>query len=79
MVRTGIESVEDARVFCPLTGEECRSDCALLMEYIDMSELSKDDKNPKHVYRDFICALATKESEYYDPSNRIHIQEKVEG
>ena len=48
------------------------------MEYINMSELSKGDKNPKHVHSDFICALATKENAYYDPSNRIHIREKVE-
>lgn len=79
MVRTGIKAVDYAGVFCPLTRGDCRSDCALLMEYIDMSELNKDDKNPKHVHRDFICALATKENAYYSPSNRIHIREKVEG
>ena len=44
----------------------------------EYAAMSKDDKNPKHVHRDFICAIATKENAYYDPSNRIHIREKVE-
>ena len=78
MVRTGIKSVDDAGVFCPLTRGECRSDCALLMEYVNTNELRNEDKGPKFVHRNFICAIATKENAYYDPSNRIHIREKVE-
>lgn len=71
MVRTKVDSVEQAGLFCPLTRGECRSDCALLMEYINVSGFEKS------VRRDFICALATKENAYYDPSNRIHIIEKL--